>query len=946
VYQYVSPSTWVERTFGTSLSSTKFTQYSHKTADYTISYADNGTFFTNLGATDLITLTLPAATGDGYTFSFFVDGYTGIEIAKSEPTDVIFIDGWINDDSAGKVWTSYTPGDYVTLTAWDGFTWNAISSSGIAPNSVTNDLLRDSAGLSVMGRSANTTGDPADIVADTDNTVLRRSGTSIGFGTIPQSAVTNLTTDLAAKLPTIASSTDLSIARWDGTGGNLLQGSAVTISDLGEIAGGRSPTVSYTSNQTLIASQSGTIFTNKDATGQVDLTLPVPAAGLEYYFHVDTAQLLRIKPNISGANYLMVDGYLTVDYFESNTVGDFLYLYAIDSNGWQGFSDGTLNGNKVDITVSDYQRQWIINDEAVTFAKMQHSSAAGLSVVGRSTNSAGDFSEIIAGSDNTYLRRNGTTIEFGALPADAVTSVFSRTGAVIAATNDYTWAQIDKTTSSLADITTRSHTALTDIGTNSHATIDSHIASTSNPHSVTASQVGNGTAQWNADKLRGVNIDATTPTTNQVLQYNGTDWAPATFSGGLSSTLNSANIFVGNGSNIATGVAVSGDISIDNAGLTAISSGVIVNADINASAGIAVSKLAAITANRALVSDGSGVISVHGTVSDTELGYLDGVTSAIQTQIDLKENLAITVEAKTANYSVLASDNKRVFTNASNPSVDVTFTLPSCAAGLSYTFIKDCDKVFTITAAANDAIVYHQQSTALAGSIVLDNVGDSVILVAGDDDLWYAQPFDEKIRLAENKIFIGSTLGFAEGQTMSGDVTLSVSGTAVIGANAVLLGKIAQSTVGTCLIGRSAATTGDFGEIAATENGQSLYRTGGILAFSHGVGQGTNTSDADCVVDANLYDAFSWVFTSSAGTGRNLQIDNLVAGRKVRIFVKNDSGSNAATISLIASTTTSGHSNVVLAGGAVNTFSAAINGVYKQIEIINISGTFFATVVG
>jgi len=37
-----------------------------------------------------------------------------------------------------------------------------------------------------------------------------------------------------------------------------------------------------------------------------------------------------------------------------------------------------------------------------------------------------------------------------------VTTVFGRAGAVIAATNDYTWAQINKATSSLADITTRS----------------------------------------------------------------------------------------------------------------------------------------------------------------------------------------------------------------------------------------------------------------------------------------------------------------------------------------------------------------------------------------------------------------------------------------------------------------------------------------------------------
>jgi hypothetical protein len=37
----------------------------------------------------------------------------------------------------------------------------------------------------------------------------------------------------------------------------------------------------------------------------------------------------------------------------------------------------------------------------------------------------------------------------------AVNSVFGRTGIVVAATNDYTWAQINKTVSSLADITTR-----------------------------------------------------------------------------------------------------------------------------------------------------------------------------------------------------------------------------------------------------------------------------------------------------------------------------------------------------------------------------------------------------------------------------------------------------------------------------------------------------------
>lgn len=49
---------------------------------------------------------------------------------------------------------------------------------------VTNAKIRDSAALSVIGRSANSTGDVADISAGTDAYVLRRSGTTLGFGQI------------------------------------------------------------------------------------------------------------------------------------------------------------------------------------------------------------------------------------------------------------------------------------------------------------------------------------------------------------------------------------------------------------------------------------------------------------------------------------------------------------------------------------------------------------------------------------------------------------------------------------------------------------------------------------------------------------------------------------------------------------------------------------------
>ncbi len=68
----------------------------------------------------------------------------------------------------------------------------------------------------------------------------------------------------------------------------------------------------------------------------------------------------------------------------------------------------------------------------------------------------------------------------------------------------------------------------------------------------------------------------------------------------------------------------------------------ILNADINASAAIARTKLSALTTSRAMVTDGSGFDSVSA-VTSTELGYVSGVTSSIQTQINAKQDSSTAV---------------------------------------------------------------------------------------------------------------------------------------------------------------------------------------------------------------------------------------------------------------------------------------------------------------
>ena len=111
--------------------------------------------------------------------------------------------------------------------------------------------------------------------------------------------------------------------------------------------------------------------------------------------------------------------------------------------------------------------------------------------------------------------------------------------------------------------------------------------------------------------------------------------AHSAFSGNVSLTLPAVtDTLVGLA---ATQTITNKSIDSDNNTITNL-----VNADIKSSAAIAFSKMADLTASRALVSDGSGDVSVSA-VTSTEVGYLDGVTSAIQTQIDTKTTAGFAV---------------------------------------------------------------------------------------------------------------------------------------------------------------------------------------------------------------------------------------------------------------------------------------------------------------
>jgi hypothetical protein len=121
-------------------------------------------------------------------------------------------------------------------------------------------------------------------------------------------------------------------------------------------------------------------------------------------------------------------------------------------------------------------------------------------------------------------------------------------------------------------------------------------------------------------------------------------------------------------------VAMTGDIGITNAGVTSIASGVVVNADVNADAAIDATKIH------------------NGAVTNTEFSYLDGVTSAIQTQItDITAGTVTVIDDDNLTLRDNATITKKAQFQCSGISADTTrtFTFPDASGTLLLNTVED-----------------------------------------------------------------------------------------------------------------------------------------------------------------------------------------------------------------------------------------------------------------
>lgn len=139
------------------------------------------------------------------------------------------------------------------------------------------------------------------------------------------------------------------------------------------------------------------------------------------------------------------------------------------------------------------------------------------------------------------------------------------------------------------------------------------------------------------------------------------------------------------------------------------------------SAAGAIVEAAVITAARALISDANG-IPTHSAVTATELGYVSGVTSAIQTQIDGKQPLdadltalaglsttgiVVRTGAGTAATRTLVAGTNISLTNANGVAGDITINSTATVSSFKDTWLNadGTTKVVTHSLATTDIMV-------------------------------------------------------------------------------------------------------------------------------------------------------------------------------------------------------------------------------------------------
>jgi hypothetical protein len=327
-------------------------------------------------------------------------------------------------------------------------------------------------------------------------------------------------------------------------------------------------------------------------------------------------------------------------------------------------------------------------------------------------------------------------------------------------------------------------------------TISGTVVTTDDSGSVTGIMIANNT-------ITNVNINSAAAIAYSKLSLssgivNADISASAAIAHSKLASLTAASVLLGNVSNVPTATAITGDVTISNAGVVAIASGVIINADISASAGIIDTKLA--------------TISTAGKVSNSATTATNAnSTNAIVLRDGSGNFSAGTI---TANLTGASSGNVRQGGGSGQGSnivyigwlgsqlglqIDVTnfgSTWPIGVTGNASTVTTNANLTGDVTSVGNETSIS-------SGAIVNADINTSAAIA-----------YSKLGAMTAASILLGNASNIPTVTAVTGDITINSTGVTAIGntkvTNAMLAGSIDPiKVVGTAMT-VSGFTSGDF----------------------------------------------------------------------------------------------------------------------------------------
>lgn len=368
-----------------------------------------------------------------------------------------------------------------------------------------------------------------------------------------------------------------------------------------------------------------------------------------------------------------------------------------------------------------------------------------------------------------------------------------------------------------------------------------------------------------------------------------------------------------------------------------------------------------LTASRALVSSGSGKVGVSD-VTATELGHLDGVSGAIQTQLDAKAalagatftgqvnmsddlvvtgNLTVNGDTTTANsVNLIVQDRMIMLANSATgaPSADVGFLFNRGNQGNAAFFYDESASTFKLSDTKDPS-----SNTALS-PVTASNLDVGIITAATVD----ATAIKQNGATLDN--LIGSNVDGAISTVNDTDLTAS---RALVSSSG---GKIEVSAVTATEIGHldgvSGAIQTQIDGLESRRNANTVTATitddltiTGNSTIGKGFGVGGNTVPAADTI--SLGTPANVIIRSVGGKGGNVIIGDATATSSHLLDIRGTANTGSLTATAITLGSTNLQSNLeALAGGIAGIGDTFPTGDYGLLDTANIVQDAFAVSIG